>query len=208
MYGDSKKVVTNRKIIPSKQIGTLLAAEDVLKKAEQDVETYKLHVAQECEHLKEQAQQEGFAAGYQQWAQHIALLEKEIASVHEDMKKLLIPVALKAAKKIVGREIELSEDAIVDIVASTLKSVSQHKKITIYVNKRDLAVLERNRARIKEIFEALEALSIRERGDVIRGGCIVETEGGIINAQLENQWSALERAFSSMIKQPKVGPVK
>src|SRR5262249_15045025 len=117
-----------------------------------------------------------------------------------ELEKTLIPVALKAAKKIVGREIELSEDTIVDIVSNLLKSVSQHKKITIYVNKKDLDSLEAARPRLKKIFESLEVLSLRERQDITPGGCVIETEAGIINAQLENQWRSLEAAFEKLMK--------
>jgi type III secretion protein L len=110
------------------------------------------------------------------------------------------PTYGKAAKKIVGRELELSEDAIVDIVSSSLKAVAQHHKITIYVNKKELAILEANRPRLKNIFESLESLSLRERNDIAPGGCVIETEGGIINAQLDNQWRILEKAFDNLLK--------
>lgn len=203
IYGKPNKVTANKRIIPASAIGELLNAEEVLAKVKSDAEQYKLDIALECEKLKESAQAEGFSAGYQSWAEHIAKLEQEIIKVRQDLEKVLIPVALKAAKKIVGREIELSENTIVDIVTNALKSVAQHKKITIYVNKKDLDSLEQSRARIKEVFESLEVLSLRERADIARGGCVIETEGGIINAQLENQWSALERAFTSLMRQQK-----
>ena len=109
---------------------------------------------------------------------------------------MLIPVALKAAKKIVGREIELSEDTIVDIVSNTLKAVSQHKKITIYVNKKDLDPLEQKPHTLKRNIRKPRGLIPARTRRYRPGGCIIETEGGIINAQLENQWSALERAFT------------
>jgi type III secretion protein L len=202
IYGDKNKIIANTRIIPKDSVGILLEANEVLERVKQDAEKYKLEVAQECEKLKTHAEQEGFDAGYQKWANQIALLEAEIVKVRQDLEKVLIPVALKAAKKIVGREIELSEDTIVDIVANSLKAVSQHKKITIYVNKKDLDPLEHSRSRLKEIFESLEVLSLRERADIARGGCVIETEGGIINAQIDNQWSALERAFASLMRQP------
>lgn len=203
IYGEKNKISANQRIIPAEAISQLMDAEEVLLKVKSDAERYKLEVAQECEKLKESAQLAGFAEGYQAWAEHIAKLEEEIRIVRQDLEKLLIPVALKAAKKIVGREIELSEDTIVDIVSNSLKAVSQHKKITIYVNKKDLDPLEHGRPRLKQIFESLEVLSLRERADIARGGCIIETEGGIINAQLENQWSALERAFTSLMRNQK-----
>lgn len=201
IYGEKHTIAANRKVIPAVEVSQLLDAQEVLSKVHADAEKYRLDVAKECETLKETAQQDGFAAGYQKWANAIAELEGHIHDVRQEIQKMLIPAALKAAKKIVGREMELSETTIVDIVANTLKAVSQHKKITIYANRRDVEILEKNRQRLKEVFENLEVLSIAERSDVARGGCVVETEGGIINAQLENQWSALERAFSALMVQ-------
>lgn len=203
IYGEKNKITANQRILPANSIGHLLDSEEILKKVMEDAEKYKLEVASECEELKEKAQKDGFKEGYQKWAEQIAKLENEIIKVRLDLEKMLIPVALKAAKKIVGREIELSNDTIVDIVSNSLKAVSQHKKITIYVNKKDLDALEQNRPRIKEIFESLESLSLKERGDIARGGCVIETEAGIINAQIDNQWSALERAFANLMKQEK-----
>lgn len=198
--GGSVHVAPKTKILPAEAFSALLDSTELLEKVRQDAEQYRIEVTAECEKLKEQAQHAGYEAGFQEWAQHIANLEQEIINVRKELERLLIPVALTAAKKIVGREIELSEDTIVDIVMNSLKAVSQHKKITIYVNKKDLDPVEKHRTRLKEIFESLEVLSVRERNDVLPGGCIIETEGGIINAQLENQWNALERAFSTLMK--------
>lgn len=203
IYGQPNKISANKRVIPADALSQLIDAEQVLAQVKSDAERYKTEIALECEKLKESAQAVGFAEGYQSWAEHIAKLEEEIVKVRKDLEKVLVPVALKAAKKIVGREIELSEDAIVDIVSGALKAVSQHKKVTVYVNKKDLEALEKSRGRIKEIFESLEVLSLRERTDIAQGGCVIETEGGIINAQLDNRWSALERAFSSLMKPQK-----
>ena len=175
-------------------------AQGVLEQVKKDADAYRLQVTKECEIIKEQAQKEGYEEGFRKWVEHITSLEQEIERVRSDLEKMLIPVALKAAKKIVGREIELTDDTIVDIVSNSLKAVSQHKRITIYVNRKDLDSLESHRPKLKEIFESLEVLSLRDRSDIAQGGCIIETEGGIINAQLENQWKALESALDVLFK--------
>ncbi|MBA3236938.1 MAG: HrpE/YscL family type III secretion apparatus protein [Parachlamydiaceae bacterium] len=198
--GDVLEVAPKVKILPAEAFSTLLEASELLKNVQKDAEEFKIQIVEECETLKSQAQQEGFEAGFKSWADAVALLEKEIGKVRTDLEKRVAPVALKVAKKIVGREIELSDKAIVDIVSSSLKSVVQHKKITIYVNKKDLAILDANRAQLKDLFESLESLSLRERADIESGGCVIETEGGIINARLENQWAVLEKAFSGLLK--------
>ncbi len=200
IYGDKIQGAPNTKIIPASDFSTLLDAAQVLETIKEDAEKYRLQVSKECEQLKENAFKEGYEEGYRQWTEQLANFEKQIEAIHQELQQLIIPIALKAAKKIVGREIELSENTIVDIVASNLKAVSQHKKITIYVNKKELDVLEKNKPRLRELFENLEGLSIRARDDVAPGGCIIETEVGIINAQMEHRWRVLEKAFEALIK--------
>lgn len=190
----------NKKVIPAADFSELLDSHHVLEKVQKDAEEYRLAVAKEGETLKEKAQREGYEEGFKQWVEHIAKLENEIVQVRKDLEKVLVPVALKAAKKIVGREMEQSEDAVVNIVSTSLKAVAQHKRVTIYVNKKDLEALDRNRPKLKQLFEGLEVLSLRERADIAPGGCVIETEGGIINAQLENQWRALESGLELLLR--------
>lgn len=200
IHGDSVHVAPKTRIIPASEYSKALEAYEILEEVKKDALKYKQEVAAEVEKLKEQAQKEGFEEGFKKWIEQIVKVEEEIVKVRQETEKVALPVALKAAKKIVGRELELSENAIVDIVSNSLKAVVTHKRITIYVNKKELESLEKNRNKLKDIFENLEILTLRERADVESGGCIIETEGGIINAQLENQWRILENAFDKMMK--------
>ena len=56
---------------------------------------------------------------------------------------------------------------------------------------------------MKSLIEHLESLSIMARPDIQQGGCVIETEAGIINAKLENQLMALEAAFRSFFQNRK-----
>lgn len=202
IYGDRIRVAPKNKIIPAESFSKLVEADEVLDLIKKDAEHYREEVIKECEQLKESAEKEGYEAGFQQWTEHLLKLEDEIEQVHQELQKMIIPLALRAAKKIVGREIELSETVIVDIVAATLKTVAQHKKIAVYVNRKELEVVEQHKPKLKEIFESLESLSIRPRDDIAPGGCIIETEVGIINAQMDHRWHILEKAFESLMKTP------
>jgi type III secretion protein L len=202
IFGDSLQRAPQKKIIPSQEFSSLLEADELLTHVKQEAEKYRLQVTQECETLKEEAEKKGFDAGLEKWNQQIALLETEIGKVQEEVKKVVIPLALKAAKKIVGREIEIAPDTAADIAVNSLRAVSQHRRITIYCSKHDLESLEKNRERLRAVFEHLESLSIQEREDVQQGGCVIETEAGIINAQIDRQWEALERALTSTKPSP------
>jgi len=202
IFGDRLHAAPQTKVIPAGELSVLQDASEVLDHIKEDAEKYRLEVTKELELLKENAYKAGYQKGYEQWAELLVGFEKKLEVLHKEMQQVIIPVALKAAKKIVGKEIELSEDAIVDIVSSNLKAVSQHKKIVIYVNKKDLEILEKNKPKLSSLFENLESLSIRPRDDIEPRGCIIETETGIINAQMEHRWKVLEKAFEALINSP------
>ena len=199
----SKKEVhppEGKKIIRKKDFTTLQKAIDLLKKVQKEAENFRLDTMKECEILKTKTAKEGFEEGLSLFNKTLLQLDKEIKSLRKEFQKQVFSIALESAKKILGSELKLHPDRITDIVIQTLKPVTQHHRVKIYVNKEDLEILEKNRPQIKKIFEHLEVLTIEERNDVQPGGCIIETEGGIINAQLENQWRSLQKAFKTLEK--------
>ena len=191
--GKEVRLAPGQKIVPESEFSTLETAASLLEIAKG-----------EAQELKEKSSKEGYDKGFQEGLEalnkHLFALNHELQTLREDIQKKILPLSLKAARKIMGEELRLNPERIVDIVLTSLKPVTQHKKIAIYVNKADLHFLEENKPKFKEIFDHLESLSIQERSDIEPGGCIIETEAGIINAQLENQWRALESAFESFMK--------
>jgi type III secretion protein L len=189
-----------KKVIPAEDFSTLMEASEILNAAEEDVEHYKKKVEEECDQLKEQAKEEGFAEGLQKFNEHLIYFDKQIRLLRMDLQKQILPLALKAAKKIVGEQLNLNPETIVDIVIQTLAPVAQNHRFTIYVNKADKEILEAQKPKIKNILDQVQVLTILERNDVAPGGCIIETESGIINASIENQWRALESAFEKYMR--------
>lgn len=188
------------KIIPKEEFSTLLSAEEVLQKATHEMDEYKKETLAECEKLKKQAYEDGYQEGLKKLNQTILKFNKMSKDLHEDIQNKITPLALSAAKKILGEELKLNPERIVQIVSTSLRPVTQHKHVKIYVNKADLEVLEEHKPEIKKILDQVETFSLQERSDIEPGGCIIETEAGIINAQLENQWRALESAFEAFLK--------
>ncbi len=189
-----------KKVIPLEDFSTLVEASQILEKAKEDVEKYRQDAADEAARLKEEAKKEGFDEGLKQLNEHILALDQEKKRLRHEMNKLILPLALKAAKKIVGKELETHPETIVDIVMQAISPVMQNKRITIYVNKADREMLEAHKPQLREKLEHIESLIIADRDDITAGGCIIETETGIINAAIENQWRALESAFERYVK--------
>ncbi len=201
IHGEEVHVAPGTKILPAAAYTTLLSLKEMLQKAKEDAKKHLMNAKEEAKEIKKEAQQSGFEAGMKQWADQIAQLEKEIDKVHEEIKKIAIPLALKAAKKIVGKEIELKPEVIIDIVSDNLQAVKQHSYVKVYVNKKDYLILEKEKEKLKSLFESLKTFALLIKEDVEAGGCVIETEAGIINARIGNKWAVLEKAFEAMMKQ-------
>lgn len=197
LYGKEIHLNGSKKRIPASEFSLLQSASELIETVKQEAESYRIEVVKDSDVLRESAQREGFDEGFAQWAEQVRLLEEERKALQQAMEKTIIPVALKAARKIVGREIELTETTVIDIVSQHLKSVAQHKKIIIFASREDYSILERHREPLKKMFESLDSLSIQPKEGLTRGSFIIETDKGIMNAQLDQIWEILEKIFTS-----------
>jgi len=201
LKGDQVHPASNKKVISSEDFSTLLAASELLDKTRVEIEEAHEKSAQEAEELKKKGYDDGFQEGLAQLNEKILALDNEKKRLRHEMNQLILPLALKAAKKIVAGELQAHPETIVNIVLQALAPVMQNHKITIYVNKEDKELLEAEKSKLKEKLEQIESLSIKERDDISAGGCMIETESGIINATIENQWRGIESAFDRYLKQ-------
>lgn len=202
IFEGSVSTSSRKKIIPAKELGELLEAKNLIQKAKEEAKQLHIQTEEECKLLRQQAQKEGFQKGLEEFNEHLLSLNEEAQKIYHDMQRKILPLALKAAQKIVKKEIETFPNTIVDIVMQVIYAAKNNKRITIFVNKHDVEVLEKNKPKIKQILDQVQVLSVQEKEDVSPGGCIIETEAGIINASIENQWLALELAFDRYKEQP------
>jgi type III secretion protein L len=194
---DSGKIVasTEKKVIPHEEFALLVSGEELIHEIKLKQELLEKEYDERVKALDLSGEEKGFQRGLEKWTAQLTNLDDQIKQAREAMSQAIVPIAMAAIKKIIGQELEERPEAIVDIVKNALKPVSQHRKINIFVNKSDLHKLEEERSRLKTGFDRLESLSITPREDVAPGGCIIETEVGIINANLDRQLAALEGAF-------------
>ncbi len=199
--GDQVVLEGEKRIIPKDEMSKLLEAQEIVDLTKQEAIDFRAELEKEGERVRQDAKDKGFEEGLSEWNEKLSELEEEIRRVRGDLEKAVVPLAITAIRRILGREIELAEETIVDLVATSAKSVAQHRRVAIYVRRADLDILEKNRPRLKALFENLQSLTIGVRDDVEEGGCIIETERGIMNVSLEGQLRALEEAFKVLMKE-------
>jgi len=195
IHSGTISLTTGKKIIPAEIFSELLEAKEIIEKAHEDARQLMVETRQECKRLKREATEQGLQQGLEKFNKQLLMLDERTRRVQLEMQSLILPLTLQATKKIVGAELETNADMIVNIVMQAIKPVTTNHNIKIIVNKDDREAIEAQKSDIKNLFEKLDSFGIEDRADISKGSCVIETEAGIINATLDNQWRALESAF-------------
>ena len=191
---------TDQKVLKAEEAGTLIDFNHLLSDAKKEMDSLKESFItiqnQEIEKKKEEAYLEALTI----FNQHVFALDAELQTLQTHLMKQVLPIALNAAKKIVGEQLKVHPDTIVAMILKQLKQCTSCRKVKILVSKEDKSILDDKKSLLKEKLDQVESFAIEESADISSGSCMILTEAGNINASLDLQWKALEAAFGRFTK--------
>jgi len=107
-------------------------------------------------------------------------------------------VVLQAVRKILHDYDQVA--LTLKVVREALSLVSNQKQVTIRVHPEQVQAVRDQIARVHKDFPEIGYLEISADARLDQGGCILETEVGIIDASLDGQLEALSIAMSSALE--------
>ncbi len=191
-------------------------AEDIVRQAEEEAQLRLYKVEEELETLRLKTKEEGYAQGYEEGlvdGQEKALQEAQgllelfqntveegvrlrasgLAALEEDVLKLSLLLADKIVRKTIADDISWLEPMIND----ALQSLGTVHEIVVYVNPIDYSLIKEQEDRLhvttrtKVIFQQDPGLS--------QGGCLIESENGLIDARLEQRLGKLGKSLMEVL---------
>lgn len=176
------------------------------------------------DHARKQGHQEGLAAGFEEgvaagreagfaaaleegrqqqakllerFADELITLEASIQQAVKDWFETtegeVESLVASIARKVLHSELKLSRDSIRAIVDAALAEVTLSKSARIRVNPSDLPTLLAAKAELMAACASLRTLEIVEDPTIV-GGCVIETDGGSVEASVDGQIDRLEAA--------------
>jgi flagellar biosynthesis/type III secretory pathway protein FliH len=128
--------------------------------------------------------------------------------MEEEIEPSYVNLVRECVEKIIGQELKMNPEAIVGVVRNALIDARQQREIIVRVNPADVEALNKNKNKLLEILARANAVEVREDASITRGGCMVMTELGAIDAQLERQLEALATALSAELTEADYGGVE
>jgi len=112
-----------------------------------------------------------------------------------ELETEIVQLALAIARKILCREPLIAPETIAGIVRQALSRVEQAGRITIRLHPEDLKILSELSPPVTAGRPDGERTRFEADAGITRGGCLILTDSGEIDARLEHQLQVVEEAF-------------
>ncbi len=188
------------RVVPAVVLSAEEEAARIRAQARDEVAALRASMAAERAEAERVGREQGFEAGRQEGlAQVTALLaaaQAAASAAQNAAKDAAVVLARRMAEKIVGHAVELDPATLGAMVAQALAaSRTRAGSVILRVHPDDLAAVEAQRAHWLARVGALAEVRLMADPDVGRQGCVVETPVGRLDARLQTQLDALERAL-------------
>lgn len=117
------------------------------------------------------------------------------ASFFERMQPEVIELAVAIAGKVVGHEVEADPDLVIDQVKGCIRRLQERERVRVRVNPEDVTTLREAKEELMADFDGVRRIDVVDDRRVGRGGCIVESESGTLDARLDRQLKEVERVL-------------
>jgi flagellar biosynthesis/type III secretory pathway protein FliH len=156
----------------------------------------------EAEQIRAAAQQAGFEAGRaealaaaQPAAEAFAAAARELSATVEDLttrtEAAAVELALRIADQALGAAVAADPERVLDVVRGALRRLVERERVLLLVNPDDLEIVRERVADLVGELGGIEHCEVQAERRVARGGAVVRTEEGEVDATLQTK---LQRA--------------
>ena len=123
-------------------------------------------------------------------------LRGSLPQILVEAQSALIKLALESAQKVIAG-LPINPEIVEAVVREALRQVEETAEITIQLNPEDLALLRKHQSPILQGVPDAGPLRFISSAEVTRGGCLVQTRFGLIDARRETKLSQLRQALAA-----------
>ena len=154
----------------------------------------------EAEAIRAQAREEGFHAGLEAAQAELATAAEALASalgsvaelrgqVADQVERGAVALGLRIAEQAMGATIDADPDRVVDVVRGALRRLTERERVTILVNPEDMDTVRAATAQLMSSLGGIDSCDVQAERRVSRGGAVVRTAEGEVDATLETKLS-------------------
>lgn len=192
------QLVPGQRLLRSQDYQSYLSAQALVDAAR----VQAAEIVQEARTVYEEQKELGWHAGMEQARREQAVLihqtQLQCQGYYRTVEQQMSEVVLQSVRKIL---LDYDQVALtLKVVREALSLVSNQKQVTVRVAPEQVQAVRDQIAKVHKDFPEIGYLEISADARLDQGGCILETEVGIIDASLDGQLEALSRAISATLE--------
>ena len=189
-------------------------AADLIKNAKHESEEMTAKLKAELSDIREKAENEGYEKGREAgYAEGQAEVERLIAQLHSIIDKTIekrndiidesetqvVNLVIMIAKKVVKVISENQKNVVVNNVIQALRKLKSRGEVLIKVNLADVELTSEHVKDFMRMVENIRSVTVVEDSTVDKGGCIIETDFGEIDARISSQLHEIEDKILDLV---------
>lgn len=190
------------------QAQTILA--DARQKASELEADIKQRVNQTEREAYEKGYADGTAKGYEEGRAEVQRLVESLHSIItraiekrneiiEEAETQIINLVLLIVKKVIKVISENQKNVVINNVVQALRKLKSRGDVVIRVNLADLELTSEHVKDFMKMVENVKSITVLEDSSVDRGGCIIETDFGQIDARISSQLHEIEERILELM---------
>ena len=161
---------------------------------------------EEAENIKKSAFEEGYRKGLEQSAADLENFRSELSNfmnakkdVFEYIAPDILEISVDIAKKIIKKEVESDPQVLINTIIDVLKTVSKSEpKINIRVKPQAVQFIKDTLPNITYQYGIDAKINIVSDPSIEDGGCIFQTNNGIVDASIDTQLEIIKKALEGI----------
>ena len=186
-----------RGVMNAEEVEARTQGRQIIADAEARAQAILAEARQQAQAGMVDARREGREEGFASISAELARAKMQAGEMLKASQKDIIALALIVAEKIIGRDIERSPEALIEICATAIENVRNAKQMVLRVHPENGNILRAKKKELMDLVARSVDIAIKDDPDVKAGGCIVQTEFGTIDAQLHTQLAMLQEVLVS-----------
>jgi flagellar biosynthesis/type III secretory pathway protein FliH len=111
-------------------------------------------------------------------------LETAKRSIFSNAEHLLLKLCCAMVRKVIDREVSLHHDIVLGVLKKALTYIGHHERMVVRVAPDDLELVAQRKDFWFPVAQRLKDITIEADARIQRGGCIVESNAGVVDARL------------------------
>jgi flagellar assembly protein FliH len=121
----------------------------------------------------------------------LAEIERQRVDLYKNYEEEMVRLVLTIAKKVLHHEVHIQEDVVAFALREAFQYVVDQKKVVVHLNPVDYQFLLAHRDQLPLGVEEGRGIRMIEDPAITRGGSLLETSFGDIDATIENQFDQI-----------------